>query len=49
MSVLSRNTEVITNRKNLPREGTYDVLRCGNSWVLLLQTAITFMSSDVDL
>lgn len=49
MSVLNKNTEVITNLKHLLRESTHDVLRGGISWVSPIQTAITFMSSDVDL
>jgi len=49
MSVLSKNTEAITNWKYLPREGTFDVFQDGNSRVMILGTDITFMFSDVDL
>ena len=49
MSVLSKNTEVITNQMFLSREGASVVLQGGISWVLTLRTDITFMFSDVDL
>jgi len=49
MSVLNKNTEVITNQNYLLREGTCDVFQDGISGVTTLQTDITFMFSDVDL